>query len=62
MEQRLEITGDDNQDIRNVGDNNTFNIPVSHPGYYRVMGGIKGYQGGVEWAGYIRGGAYCYMR
>jgi hypothetical protein len=42
--------------------NSTLNLPVSQPGYYRVAAVINGNQGGVDWAGFIREGAYCYMR
>ena len=38
------------------------NLPVSHPGYYRVNSVIGGTQGGVRWSGFVMGGDYCYMR
>ncbi len=43
--------------------NSKLNLPVDHPGYYRVAAAIDGNQGGVKWGGYIAGqSAYCYMR
>jgi hypothetical protein len=42
--------------------NSKLNLPVSHPGYYRVGVSIGGTQGGVRWTGYIGGpNARCYM-
>jgi hypothetical protein len=41
--------------------NNYMRYPVYHQGYYRVASAINGNQGGVYWAGYVAGGAYCYI-
>lgn len=41
--------------------NNRISIGVRHTGYYRVAAVINGSQGGQTWAGWIDGGAYCYV-
>jgi len=41
--------------------NSRMNLPVYHPGYYRVGAIVAGNQGGVTYSNYVAGGGWCYM-